>query len=163
MPTNTLTINSDFPARLRDARERGGMTQAELARRLGYTQRGNISPYERGKVSPTLDLCERMAEELAVDPEWLAGWSDEGGPGGFATKGRRFDITDDLYRQAATTMFRAALRQGWSEVQIPSPARHLAYQVGDVIVLSNCNGELGKVRAYPSGKMRALTWPGCDA
>ncbi len=61
------------------------MSQAELARRLGYTHRCNIYPYERGKVSPTLDLCERMAEALAVDPEWLAGWSDEGGPGGDVT------------------------------------------------------------------------------
>jgi transcriptional regulator with XRE-family HTH domain len=54
---------------LRTTRERHGLTQARLARRIG-ADRGYISRVERGEVSPTFEWVERalaaMGEELAV-------------------------------------------------------------------------------------------------
>jgi transcriptional regulator with XRE-family HTH domain len=57
-------------ALLRAARERHGLSQARLARRIGG-DRGYISRVERGEVSPTFDWAERafaaMGEELALE------------------------------------------------------------------------------------------------
>src|SRR3954454_503926 len=54
---------------LRATRERHGLTQARLARRIG-ADRGYVSRVERGDVSPTFEWVERalaaMGEELAV-------------------------------------------------------------------------------------------------
>jgi transcriptional regulator with XRE-family HTH domain len=54
---------------LRATRERHGLTQARLARRIG-ADRAYISRVERGEVSPTFEWVERalaaMGEELAI-------------------------------------------------------------------------------------------------
>jgi transcriptional regulator with XRE-family HTH domain len=60
---------------LKQARERAGLSADELGRALGMT-RANISKYEVGRQTPTIDLCERMALVLKVKPEWLA-WGGE--------------------------------------------------------------------------------------
>lgn len=46
---------------LRNARRRGGITQAELARRAGV-QQSVISDYERGKREPSLPTLKRLVE-----------------------------------------------------------------------------------------------------
>jgi transcriptional regulator with XRE-family HTH domain len=55
---------------VRATRERHGLTQARLARRLG-ADRGYVSRVERGEVSPTFEWAERalaaMGEELALE------------------------------------------------------------------------------------------------
>lgn len=55
---------------LRATRERHGLTQARLARRIG-ADRGYVSRVERGAVSPTFEWAERalaaMGEELGLD------------------------------------------------------------------------------------------------
>jgi transcriptional regulator with XRE-family HTH domain len=55
---------------LRATRERHGLTQARLARRIG-ADRGYVSRVERGEVSPTFDWAQRafaaMGEELALE------------------------------------------------------------------------------------------------
>jgi transcriptional regulator with XRE-family HTH domain len=54
---------------LRTSRERHGLTQARLARRIG-SDRAYISRVESGEVSPTMDWAQRalaaMGEELVV-------------------------------------------------------------------------------------------------
>ena len=54
---------------LRATRERHGLSQARLARRIGG-DRGHISRVERGEVSPTFEWLERalaaMGEELVL-------------------------------------------------------------------------------------------------
>lgn len=71
---------SAFPGRLREARTAAGVSMAALAGMCGYGDRQLIHAYESGRVSPTLVLTEQMAAVLGVDPRWLAGWQDEGGP-----------------------------------------------------------------------------------
>lgn len=59
-----------FPSRLRSTREARGLSQLELAIRIGADPI-IISRYERGKVRPRLDRAERLSEALSVSLDWL--------------------------------------------------------------------------------------------
>ncbi|MCC4249576.1 MULTISPECIES: helix-turn-helix transcriptional regulator [Microbacterium] len=50
---------------IRDHRDRSGMTQAELARRLGVT-RQTVIAIEQGRYSPSLELAFQIAAEFGV-------------------------------------------------------------------------------------------------
>lgn len=49
----------DVGARLREARQRAGLTQAELARRAGTSQ-ATISAYEHGRKEPSVETLGRL-------------------------------------------------------------------------------------------------------
>lgn len=55
--------------RIRDRREELGMTQAELAKKLGYTNRSMVSLVESGKRSLDVDQLRPLAKalELSID------------------------------------------------------------------------------------------------
>lgn len=55
---------------LRKAREKRGLTQAELAKRVGVT-RVTIAYLETGKRQPSMDLLHRLAKALRVPVERL--------------------------------------------------------------------------------------------
>lgn len=67
---------------LGEARKRHGLTQAELAERVGMTQ-ANISRIERGKVSPSLRTLDRLlgaiGETLTIGATPLADPTPGGG------------------------------------------------------------------------------------
>jgi transcriptional regulator with XRE-family HTH domain len=70
---------SKFPVRLREARERAGMSQAELAKAAGLKDRRDIHQLEaREKPHKTLQTIERLAKVLGVSPAWLVGWGEAG-------------------------------------------------------------------------------------
>lgn len=50
------------------AREHHGLTQTELAGRLGIGQ-AHLSAIERGAKTPSLSLLQRLCEELNLSPE----------------------------------------------------------------------------------------------
>ena len=52
--------------RVREARERRGMTQAELAARIGSTQPA-LARLEAGGVTPSLDTLDRIAQALGLE------------------------------------------------------------------------------------------------
>ena len=56
----------EIAARVRKARERLGLTQAELAARIGSTQPA-IARLEAGGVTPSLDTLHRIAEALGLE------------------------------------------------------------------------------------------------
>lgn len=62
--------------RIRDARERRGLTQAGLASRLGVT-RPMIAQWETGARQPWISTLKRLADALEVSYEWLA-FGEEG-------------------------------------------------------------------------------------
>lgn len=70
----------DLGQRLKQVRERNGLSQRELARRAGVTN-SNISMIEQGAVSPTVSSLTRLldaiplslAQFFALDPEHNAG------------------------------------------------------------------------------------------
>ncbi len=61
---------SSFGARLRWLRRAKGMTQVELARRVGRHQTV-IGPYERDEYMPARETVERLARVLETSPEYL--------------------------------------------------------------------------------------------
>ena len=51
-----------------------GMSQDELARRAGYTDRSSIAKIELGKVDISLGTLKKIAAALDADPIDLLGW-----------------------------------------------------------------------------------------
>ncbi len=74
-----------FSQRLRRSREQAGMTQAELARSVGYKDRNAVWQWEHDKQMPPLSTFPLLAEALGVDKCWLAfGEQCQGGFKGLA-------------------------------------------------------------------------------
>ena len=65
-------LSAGFPARLKEARERAGLTAEQLARIVGFKTKASVSNLERGKQSASIELAENLARALGVSPEWLA-------------------------------------------------------------------------------------------
>ena len=63
---------SGFRERLSALRRGAGMTQAELAKKLGISK-SSVSMYECGNREPEFDLLEKMADLLQVDMNVLLG------------------------------------------------------------------------------------------
>lgn len=61
-----------FGMNLKAARKRAGMTQSELAARVGCSYQ-MVQRYETGERNPKLETVARFAEALGVDPEELYG------------------------------------------------------------------------------------------
>ncbi|GFK94767.1 putative diguanylate cyclase YdaM [Fundidesulfovibrio magnetotacticus] len=59
-----------FGNRLRNLRQQAGLTQVQLAERVGLSDR-YLGRVERGMVSPSFECIERMAQALGVDPAEL--------------------------------------------------------------------------------------------
>ena len=60
-----------FGTRLRQARKAAGLTQAELAGRVGFKTFNAIAQYERGIRDPSLPTLFRLAKELNCSADWL--------------------------------------------------------------------------------------------
>lgn len=65
-----MPSNSTFGRRLRALRVTLGMSQVELARRIGRHQTA-IGPYERDEYEPPRDVVERLASVLETSAEYL--------------------------------------------------------------------------------------------
>lgn len=59
-----------FASRLRQAREQAGLTQLELAEKLGVTKSA-IGNYENGVSSPKWDVLVQIFDVLHVEPNFL--------------------------------------------------------------------------------------------
>ena len=59
-----------FEKRLKEARIRAGMTQADLARAVGVTK-GAVGNYESGVSSPKETILIKLMEVLGVDANYL--------------------------------------------------------------------------------------------
>jgi transcriptional regulator with XRE-family HTH domain len=61
--------------RIRYARERAGLTQEELAKRIGKSQKA-VSGYEKGQRAIRIDELPTLAEALGVAPGYFFGFGD---------------------------------------------------------------------------------------
>ena len=64
-----VPISLRLPARLRQAREHCGWSQRQLGVKMGLDIRvgsARINRYEHGRIKPTLDALERLAQALGV-------------------------------------------------------------------------------------------------
>ena len=96
-------INVDFGKRLRDLRLRAGLTQAQLAERLGVTK-SVVSFYELSERSPSPNVIIKLAEVFHVSADYLLG----------IDKKRTLDISDLDEEQVrlVETMVRAMRNNG---------------------------------------------------
>lgn len=58
-------------------RKKNGLTQDELARRAGYTDRSSIAKIERGVVDLSQSKIAQFAEIFGITPSDLMGWEEE--------------------------------------------------------------------------------------
>lgn len=73
MNTKTTThsaISSDFPEKLRSIRKQKGLTQGQLAKRIGADIQ-RVSKYERGVIIPTTEIMVKIADALEVSIDYL--------------------------------------------------------------------------------------------
>ena len=56
--------------RLRNARRQTGLTQKELAQRIGVSRR-QVLRWESGRAVPGPEIAKRLAEELGISPEGI--------------------------------------------------------------------------------------------
>ncbi len=64
-----------FGSRVRELRRRKGISQVELAEKLGVTQRG-ISYYENETDNPSMEVVEKIAAALGVPKRLLIDYND---------------------------------------------------------------------------------------
>lgn len=70
-PSATASIPSDeLGARIRDLRQTLGLSQADLAARIGVT-RGTVQNWEHGRTGITWDSLAALARELKASEDWL--------------------------------------------------------------------------------------------
>lgn len=69
-------IDTNLYARIRARREELGMSQGELAKRLGYKSRSTIAKIESGENDIPQSKIEAFADALSVTAAYLMGWED---------------------------------------------------------------------------------------
>ena len=62
---------------IRECRKAAKMTQEELARRTGYTDRSSIARIEKGEIDLPQSKIKQFAEVFGVSPGELMGWDEK--------------------------------------------------------------------------------------
>lgn len=63
--------------RIKEKREELGLTQMQLAERLGYTSKAAVCKVERGDDNITADRVSKFAKALNCSESYLMGWDEE--------------------------------------------------------------------------------------
>lgn len=66
----SMGLGESTGSRIKIARARQGVTQAELAEKMGVTPQ-SISQYERNIINPKPETIKKFADALGVDARWL--------------------------------------------------------------------------------------------
>ena len=66
----------DLYKNIKRLREEHGLSQDELAKKIGYTSRSSIAKIEKGEVDLSQSKIIAFAEALNTTPSALMGWSD---------------------------------------------------------------------------------------
>lgn len=78
--------------KIREERERQHLSQEELARKVGYTNKSSIAKIEAGKVDISQSKIILFAKALDVTPGYLMGWEDKA-----QTKTETSDLNSEIY------------------------------------------------------------------
>lgn len=73
--TLELVRTKPIHVQIREARERAGLTQAELAQLCGFSHQSVLSRMEDGRHAARVDTLERIAQALRV--AFVVAWEDE--------------------------------------------------------------------------------------
>lgn len=63
--------------KIKETRKARGLTQQQLAERVGYTDRSTVARIEAGEIDLPQSKIIQFAEALGVSPRYLMGWSSE--------------------------------------------------------------------------------------
>lgn len=67
----------DIYSKIKNRRLLLGMSQDDLAYKLGYKDRSSIAKIESGKVDISISKVSEFARVLKTTPEYLMGWDEE--------------------------------------------------------------------------------------
>lgn len=84
-------MDTGLGLRIKARRKELGMTQAELAKKLGYKTKSSITKIEQGVSDITQTQVRQFAEVLDCSVSYLMGWSADGSGGEDATKLNLYD------------------------------------------------------------------------
>lgn len=73
-------IENEIGKRIKDRREELGLTQEELAEKVGYKSKSAIQKIERGVNELRQEKIATFAKALATTPLYLMGWVEEKAP-----------------------------------------------------------------------------------
>lgn len=134
MSTDDDEYRAYFGQRLKTARKKIGLNQAELAARIGVA-RDTYGRYERGELSPTAETLARIAVQLheVVDADWLL-----------------FGHVTDLQIPEAIKLKRIGYVSGLAFGEHGGSAR-VSFGIGDVLRIVEACLQLGE----PDDDMRA--------
>jgi len=88
-----------FSKRLADLRKKRGLSQYELAKRLGCT-RGQIGNYEQGTREPDHEMLTKIADFFDVSVDYLLGRTDDPIPEDIKKAMREVDPNDPDWKKA---------------------------------------------------------------
>ena len=71
--------NMTIGDRIKNRRIELGMTQQELAAKMGFKTRSHISLLEQGDRNIPISKIKKLANALEISPEYLIGWEDNMG------------------------------------------------------------------------------------
>lgn len=69
--------NETMYERIKRLREEQNISQEELAKKSGYSNRSTITKIEKGERKPTIDKIKAIANALNVTPAYLMGWEPD--------------------------------------------------------------------------------------
>lgn len=98
--------------RIRELREELGLTQEELAQKVGYRSRSSINKIEAGQRDINQSQIEDFADALGVSPGYLMGWTDRKGK----TINKNEDTLDDQIHTIAAHSERPLTEEEIEEV-----------------------------------------------
>jgi len=64
------TTETDMPERIKQLRQREGLTQQEMGSRVGKSQQA-WGRYEKGRSTPSVDVLRKIVNEFEVNTHWL--------------------------------------------------------------------------------------------
>ncbi len=64
-------FEENFASRLRDVRNKAGLTQEQLGEKLGFKGNTAIYRFESGTSSPSIETLSKLASVLKIDLHWL--------------------------------------------------------------------------------------------
>lgn len=168
MATNNfflMEVAMDFGGRVRSLRESAGLTQEELAHKMGLT-RPAVGRWEAGRAKPRLDKLEQLASILGTSAYYLLNGEEPPSPDFAYPRGARPVVGRSGFvpmRRLGKTHAGGAVEEIEDEGTVEVPA-HVAEMHPNGFVLS-VEGDCMD-RAYPDGCVvlvdpDAQPWNGC--
>jgi repressor LexA len=72
-----MSIDANIGSRIKSRREELGMSQEELAHRIGYKSRSSINKIELGVYALTQSKIKAIADALLTTPSYIMGWEED--------------------------------------------------------------------------------------